>query len=174
MKWWRFTFVIILVAVLQASAAMNLLSLTNWRIKPDFLLILLVYFAVYCDSYDAVIISFAVGFAADITGMVIGPHFVSYGIIGAAIAHIRKIILLKTTRQQAMAVFVTGILAEAVALFLTQLKASELIRTGALEVFAASAYSAILWFLIKWPVVTIGKWVGVGVHRFGLKTDGRV
>jgi rod shape-determining protein MreD len=173
MRWWRFTFLIILVAVLQTSAAMNLLSLTDLRIKPDILLILLVYFAVYCDSYDAVIISFAIGFAADITGMVIGPHFVSYGIIGAAIAHIRKIILLKTTRQQAMAVFVTGILAETVALFLIQLKASELIKTGALEIFAASAYSAILWFLIKWLVGAAGKWLGVGVHRFGTRIDER-
>ncbi len=173
MKWWRFTFLIILVAVLQTSAAMNLLSLTNLRIKPDILLILLVYFAVYCDVYDAVIISFALGFAADITGAVIGPHFISYGIIGIAIAHIRRIILLKTTGQQAMTVFITGILTEAVALILTQLKASELVRTGVFEFFAVAVYSAILWFLIKWPVTKVGKWLGVGVHRFGTKAGER-
>ncbi len=173
MKWARFTFLIILVAVLQTSAAMNLLSLTNLRIKPDVLLVLLVYFAVNCNSFDAVIISFTLGFAADIAGTVMGPHFISYGIIGTAAAHIRKIILLKNTRQQAMAVFVTGILTEMVALILTQFKAPELIKTGAFEIFAASAYSAILWFLIKWPVETIGKWLGVGVHRFAAGTGGR-
>jgi rod shape-determining protein MreD len=172
MKWWRFTFLIILVAVLQTSAAMNLLSLTGLRIKPNIFLILLVYFAVYCDSYDAVMISFALGFAADITGMVLGPHFVSFGIIGTAVAHIRKIILLKTTRQQAMTIFITGILTEAVALILTELKASELIKTGALEIFAVAVYSAILWFLVKWLVSAAGKWLGVGVHRFGLRTSG--
>ena len=174
MRWWRFTFVVILVAVLQVSAAMNILSLTNLRIKPDILLILLVYFAVYCDVYDAVIISFALGFAADITGMVLGPHFISYGIIGTAIAHIRKLILLKTTRQQAAAVFITGIAAEIIALVLTQIKAPEMAKTGLLEITAVAAYSAILWFLIKWPVIKIGKWLGVGAHRFGLKTDGRI
>ncbi len=174
MRWWRFTFVIIVVAVLQASAVMNLFSLTDLRIRPDILLVLLVYFAVYCDSYDAVIISFVLGFAADITGMVLGPHIISYGIIGAAAAHIRKIILLKSTGQQAVAVFVAGILAGIVALLLTQLKASELAKTGLFEIFAVSLYSAVLWFLIKWPVVAIGKWMGVGVHRFGLKADGRV
>ena len=173
MKWWRFTFVIILVAVLQASAAMELFSLTSLRIKPDILLILLVYFAVYCDSYDAVIISFALGFAADMTGMVLGPHIISYGIIGASAAHIKKMILLKSTGQQAMAVFVAGILAETVALLFMHLKAAELIKTGLPEIFAAALYSAILWFLIKWPVMALGKWLGVGAHRFGIKAGQR-
>lgn len=164
---------IIFAAVLQTSAAMNLLSLTDLRIRPDILLILLVYFAVHCDSYDAVIISFVIGFAADITGMVLGPHFISYGIIGAVIAHIRKIILLKSTRQQATAVFVTGILTQMIALMLMQFKAPELIKTRVFEVFAVSAYSAILWFLIKWPVTKVGKWLGVGVHRFTARVSER-
>jgi len=173
MKWWRFTFLIIFVAVLQTSAAMNLFSLTNLRIKPDILLILLVYFTVYCDSYDAVIISFAIGFAADLAGMVLGPHFISYGIIGAAVTHVKKIILLKNTRQQAMAVFITAVLTETVALMLTQFKPPELTKTGAFEIFAIAAYSAILWFLIKWPVTKVGKWLGVGVHRFTAKINER-
>lgn len=173
MKWWRFTFLVIFVAVLQTSAAMNLLSLTNMRIKPDILLILLVYFAISCDSFDAVITSFALGFAADITGMVLGPHIISYGIIGTLIAYIRKVILLKDTRQQALTIFITGIVTQIIALILTHLKAAELARAGAFEVFAVATYSAILWFLIKWLVGATGKWTGVGIHRFGARTDGR-
>jgi rod shape-determining protein MreD len=173
MKWWRITILIIFVAVLQTSAAMDLLSLTSLQIKPNILLILLIYFAVYCDVYDAVIISFALGLAADITGMVLGPHIISYGVIGTAAAHIRKVILLKNTRQQAAAIFVTGILTEIVVLILTRLKAPELATAGALEIFAVGVYSAILWFLIKWPVVTVGKWMGTGVHRFTSPVGGR-
>lgn len=173
MKWRRFIFLIVLVAVLQASAAMNLLSLTNLRIKPDILLILLVYFAVFCEGYDAIIISFAVGFAADLAGMVLGPHFIGYGIIGVALTHIRKIILLKSTGQQAMAVFITGIVAETIVLILTQFKAPEMTKAGVFEIFATAAYSAILWFLIKWPVSKVGKWLGVGAHRFAAQFGGR-
>ena len=173
MKWLRFTFVIIFVAVLQTSVVMNLLSLTDLRIKPNILLILLVYFAIRCDSYDAVITSFALGFAADIAGAVIGPHFISYGIIGTALAHVRKAILLKSTRQQAMTIFITGILIEAVALMLIGLKAPGLAKTGAFEIIAVAVYSAIMWFLIKWFVGTTGKWLGVGVHRFGVRTGER-
>lgn len=173
MRWLRFTLLVILVAVLQTSAVMNLLSLTNLRIKPDIILILLVYFAVNCESYDAIITSFALGFAADIAGAVIGPHFISYGLVGTAIAHVRKLILLKKTGQQALTIFVTGFLTESVVLILTGLKASGLAKAGVFEIFAVSGYSAILWFLIKWPVTAAGKWLGVGVHRFGARTGGR-
>ncbi|MBN1786819.1 MAG: rod shape-determining protein MreD [Sedimentisphaerales bacterium] len=173
MKWWRFTFLVILVAVLQTSAVMNLLSLTDMRIKPDILLILLVYFAISCDSYNAVITSFALGFAADIAGMVLGPHIISYGIIGMAIAHIRNVVLLKDTWQQALTILITGIVIQVIALILTYFKASDFARTGAFEIFAVATYSAILWFLIKWLISTAGKWMGIGVHRFGTRTDGR-
>ncbi|MDD5135195.1 MAG: rod shape-determining protein MreD, partial [Phycisphaerae bacterium] len=162
-----------IVAILQSSAVMNLLSLTSMQIRPDIFLILLVYFAINGDSYDAVITSFAIGFAADIAGMVMGPHIISYGLIGTALAHIRKIILLKKTNQQALTIFITGILAESAAMLLMDLKASGLSKAGVFEIFAVSVYSAILWFMIKWPVVTIGKWIGVGVFRFGARTSGR-
>ncbi|OHB56907.1 MAG: rod shape-determining protein MreD [Planctomycetes bacterium RBG_13_44_8b] len=171
MKWPRFAFLVVLVAVLQASAVMNLVSLTNMRIKPDILLLLLVYFAVSCDSFDAIITSFSLGFAADITGMVLGPHIISYGLVGMLLAHIRKVILLKDTRQQALTILVTGVVTEVIALMLTYLKAPELARTGLFEVFAVAAYSAISWFLLKWLVGAAGKWTGIGVHRFGARAD---
>jgi rod shape-determining protein MreD len=173
MRWLRFTFLVIVVAVLQISTAMNVLELTDLRIRPNMLLVLLVYFAIYCDGYDAVIISFALGFAGDIIGGVIGPHFISYGIIGAALAHIREVILLKSTRQQALTIFITGVLTEAVALMLTGLKVSGLAKAGAREIIAVAVYSAIIWFLIKWFISMTGKWLGVGVHRFGIRTSGR-
>lgn len=138
------------------------------------LLIMLIYFAIFADSYDAVIISFAIGFAADISGMVLGPHIISFGLIGSGIAHIRKFILLKSTGQQAIAILVSGILSEVIAMLFIHLKASDMLKAGFSEVFAVSLYSAILWFLLKWPVKTVGKWTGVGVHRFGANINQRV
>jgi rod shape-determining protein MreD len=166
MKWLRFAFLLLAAAVIQSSALMNVISLTDMHIKPDLLLILMVYFAINCDSYDVIITSFAIGFAADITGTLIGPHIISFGIAGTALSYIRKVILLKHTRQQAMTIFVAGILTYLLAIILVKLKLSS--ATGDLfRAFAASAYSAILWFLLKWPVTTAGKWLGVGAHRFG-------
>ena len=75
---------ILAATVIGASEVMDVISVTDQNIKPNLLLILLVYFAISCDSYDAIICSFAIGLAADITGTLIGPYFLSFGIIGTA------------------------------------------------------------------------------------------
>lgn len=172
MRWLRFAFLITAAAVIQSSALLSTISLTDMRIKPDFLLILLVYFAINCDSYDAIICSFAIGFAADITGAAIGPHLISFGVIGTALAHIRKVILLKQTHQQAVTIFVMGILTYTIGSILMKFKVPSA-AAGMFKIFAVSIYSAILWFLIKWFVRATGKWLGVGVHRFGIKPEER-
>jgi rod shape-determining protein MreD len=170
MKWLRFTFLITAAAVIQSSALMNVVSLTDMHIKPDVLLVLLVYFAINCESYDVIITSFAIGFAADITGTLIGPHIISFGIVGTLLSYIRKVILLRHTRQQSLTIFCTGILTYLIAIILVKLKVAS--ATGELfRAFAVSAYSAILWFLVRWPVMTAGKWIGVGAHRFGKKLE---
>ena len=172
MRWFRFAFLITAAAVLQSSALLGTISLTDMHIKPDLLLILLVYFAINCDSYDAIICSFAIGFAADITGAAIGPHFIGFGVLGAALAHIRKVILLKQTRQQAVTIFVMGILTYTLAAILIKFKIPSA-AASMFKIFAVSIYSAILWFLVKWLVRAAGKWLGVGVHRFGTKPEER-
>jgi len=172
MKWLRFAFLITTAAVIQSSALFDTISLTDMHIKPDILLILMAYFAMNCDSYDAIICCFAIGFATDITGAVIGPHFISFGVIGTVLAHIRKVILLKQTHQQAVTIFVMGILTYTLAAILTKFKVPSA-AASMFKIFAVSIYSAILWFLVKWPVRTTGKWLGVGVHRFGIRPEER-
>jgi rod shape-determining protein MreD len=172
MKWVRFTFLILGAAVIQSSALMDIVSLTDMHIKPDILLVLLIYFAINCESYDVIITSFAIGLAADITSTQIGPCFLSFGIIGTALSHIKKVILLKHTRQQALTIIAAGILVYSIAVILAKFRVPS--TTGGLfKIFAISVYSGILWFLIRWPVITLGKWIGVGVHRFGTKPEER-
>ncbi|MHC4245135.1 MAG: rod shape-determining protein MreD [Planctomycetota bacterium] len=77
MHWFRFAVLVLLATVLQASFFADLNS------KPDLLLILLVFFAVYCDTSDAIICSFVIGFAADLIGQTMGPQMISYGIFGS-------------------------------------------------------------------------------------------
>jgi rod shape-determining protein MreD len=134
---------------------------------------LLVYFAINCDSYNAIITSFAIGFAADLAGAVMGPHIISYGLVGVAVAYVRNIILLKKTNQQAMAIFAAGIFVELIAVLLTGIKAAGLAKAGGMEIFAVAAYSAILWFMIKLPITAAGKWTGAGIFHFGARQIGR-
>ncbi|MCE5340838.1 MAG: rod shape-determining protein MreD [Planctomycetaceae bacterium] len=174
MKWLRFSLLILATTVIGSSALMDVISLTEQHIKPNLLLIMLVYFAINCNSYDAIICCFSIGLAADLTGTLIGPYFLSYGIIGTALAQVRKFIILKTTTQQALAIFVTGVVIHLVAVILMKFKMSDATVAGFSVTFTASIYSAILWFLLKMPVQALGKWLGVGVYRFGNRVEERI
>ena len=49
------------------------------------LLIFLVFMTINCDIHDAIIASFAIGFAADISGSAMGPYMISCGVFGSFI-----------------------------------------------------------------------------------------
>ncbi|MBA7647447.1 hypothetical protein ES703_55219 [subsurface metagenome] len=118
MRWFRFAVLISLVAVLQASL------LADLNIKPDLLLILLVFFAIYCNTSKAIITSFTIGFAADIimVGSAMGPQIISFGLFGTALAYLHRVITIKKMPYQALAIFITALLAGLLAQFLSFLK----------------------------------------------------
>ncbi len=126
MKWFRFALLILATTVLGSSALMDVISLTEQHIKPNLLLIMLVYFAINCNSYDAIICCFCIGLATDLTGTLIGPYFLSCGIIGTILAQVRKVIILKKTTQQAFAIVVTGLFVHLLAIILMKFKVSNL------------------------------------------------
>jgi rod shape-determining protein MreD len=121
MRWFRFAVLISLVAVLQASLLADLNS------KPDLLLILLVFFAIYCNTSKAIITSFTIGFAADIimVGPAMGPQMISFGLFGTALAYLHRVITIKKMPYQALAIFITALLAGLLARFLSFLKGGE-------------------------------------------------
>jgi rod shape-determining protein MreD len=109
MHWFRFAVLVLLATVLQASFFADLNS------KPDLLLIFLVFFAVYCDTSDAMICSFIIGFAADLIGPTMGPKMISYGIFGSALAYLHRVIAIKKIPHQIVAIFITALLAGSLA-----------------------------------------------------------
>jgi rod shape-determining protein MreD len=93
----------------------------RWHTRPDLLLILLVFFAVYCNTSDAIITSFSVGFAADLIGspLPMGSHMVGFGVVGTLLAYLRRVITIRRKPHQALAicivVFLTGVMANLLA-----------------------------------------------------------
>jgi rod shape-determining protein MreD len=108
MQWIRFAALVCFGAVLQAG------FLSNLNIKIDMLLILLVFFAVYSSTSEAIVSSFTIGFAADLIGRTMGPHIISFGIFGTALAHLHRVIAIRKMPYQAIAIFLmawlTGLL----------------------------------------------------------------
>ena len=132
MRWFRFAVLLSLVTVLQAS------FLADLNIKPDLLLILLVFFAIYCNTSRAIITSFTIGFAADIimVGSAMGPQIISFGLFGAALAYLRRLITIRKMSYQALAIFITALLAGLLAHFLSFLKG---------ELVAPNIYAVLFW-----------------------------
>ncbi|HUT29126.1 MAG TPA: rod shape-determining protein MreD [Sedimentisphaerales bacterium] len=117
MRWLRFAVLIVLAAILQAGV------LVNFRIRPDLLLVLLVFFAVHCNTNQAIITSFTIGFAADISmGPAMGPQIISFGLFGTLLAYLHHVITIRRSVHQGLAIFVLALLTGVAAYLLNMLK----------------------------------------------------
>ena len=163
MRWLRFAVFILIVTVLQASL-LNIIAVTDLNIKPDLLLILLVFFAIYCNTSEAIITSFTIGFAADIIGPEMGPQIISFGLFGTALAYLHRVIAIRKMSYQSAAIFITGFLAGGVVYLLTYLKGQPTGSGIYAVLFGTSLYSALvgpfLFLLTGW-------WMRIKTHRSG-------
>ena len=143
MRWPRFAVCILIVTILQADL-IDVAAVTSLNIKPDLLLILLVFFAVYCDTTEAIITSFVIGFAADIIGSSMGPGMLSFGILGTLLAYLNRLISIRKMYYQALAIFATGVASGFTVYFLTFLQ-GQAAGTGRYSFFFwTSVYSAVV------------------------------
>lgn len=155
MRWLRFAVLILTITVLQAGL------LAHLDIKPDLLLILLVFFAIYCNSFEAVITSFAIGFATDIIGPSIGPQVISFGLFGTLLSNLHRVIAIRKMPYQAAAIFVVGFLAGALAYFLAFLKGQPVAPNTYVVLLGTSLYSAIVGPFLFLPSAW---WMRIRIH----------
>jgi len=153
--------------LLNAGNLLNSVSLSSFNIRPDLLLVLLVFLAINCETTDAVTASFIVGFAADISGTSIGPCTISFGLIGSVISQMHKVVIMKRMVHQAAAIFVTGIITGVLVQFLTFFKTGETASNVYVVVFGTCLYSALVGPVIWWGLSAISGWLGVRKHRYG-------
>lgn len=158
MRWFRFAVLILLATILQAS------FLANLNIKPDLLLILLVFFSIYCNTSDAIISSFTIGFAADLIGSTMGPQMISFGLFGTLLAYLHRFIAIRKMPYQSLAIFVTALLSGWVAHFLSFLKGEPTPPNIYAVVFWISLYSCLVGPFLFLPSAW---WMRIRVNRFG-------
>ena len=157
MRWFRFAVLILLAAVLQASLFADV------SIKPDLLLILLVFFAVYCNISEAIIASFVVGFVADLIGpAAMGPQIISFGLFGTTLAYLHRLIAIGRLSAQSLAIFATALLAGALTYFLGSLKGRPLAPNIYVVLLGISLYSSIVGPFLFLPA---GWWMRIKTTR---------
>lgn len=107
MRWFRFAVLVLVVTILQKGVV------ERFHTRPDMLLVLLAFFAVYCNTSDAIITSFAIGFAADLIGspMPMGSHMIGFGVFGTLLAYVHQVITMGRMPHQALAILAIGLLA---------------------------------------------------------------
>jgi len=162
MRWFRFAFLILLTAILQAGLV-DIIALTKLNIKPDFLLILLVFFAIYCHRSDAIITSFAIGLAADIISSMMGPKIISFGLLGTLLALLNRVIAIRKMPYQALVICATALLAGRLSSFLSLLRTGTSLPGTYSVLFATSIYSAVAGPFLFLPCAW---WMRIKTHRF--------
>jgi rod shape-determining protein MreD len=143
MRWVRFAVFILVVTLLQ-DRLRDVLAVTRWGIKPDLLLILMVFFAVYCNTTDAIIASFATGFAADLIGQAMGAHMISFGVVGTLLAYLHKYVAVRRLAYQALIIFVAGVLTGLATYYLNMVKGHAAVENIYVIILFTSLYSAVI------------------------------
>jgi rod shape-determining protein MreD len=154
MRWLRFAALILAATILQTSF-LGTVWIVSPDIKPDLLLILLVFFAIHAGSRDAVIASFTIGFAADLASPAMGfmgPRIISFGLLGTLLSDLHDTISLKRLPYQAAAIFVVGVLTSALTHLLVRLRAEPMAAHAAGEFFWQPLLSAIIGPFLCLPV----------------------
>ena len=169
MRWGRIGIIILLASLLNAGNLLNTIAIGENNIRPDLLLILMVFFAINCGSLEATIVSFAIGFAADISSAaaVMGPAMISYGLFGTLIAQLRKVVIMKRMTHQALAIFAMGIIAGGLTQILLYFKTGQDLSNVCSALFWTAAYSGVLGPLVWALFSAISKWLGVRAYKAG-------
>ena len=162
MRWFRFAVLISSVTVLQASL-LSVIAVTTLNIKPDLLLILLVFFAVYSNTTEAIITSFTLGFAADIIGTAMGPQIVSFGLLGTLLAYLNRVIAIRKMPYQSAAIFVVGLLGGVLAHFLSFIKGQLPAPNIYTVLLGTSLYSSLVGPFLFLPFAW---WMRIKIQRF--------
>ena len=153
MRWIRFTILLVAVTLLNVHSVMDMISFGPLNIRPDLLLILLVFSAINCNIHDTIAVSFLIGLAADISGTAMGPSTIVFGVFGSMISMIRQVVIMKRMIHQGLAVFVVGLLSGFLIQLLTLLKTGQAASSLFSVVFKTSLYSAIIapffWILLS-------------------------
>lgn len=160
MRWFKFAVLVITASILQAGLV-EIFAIAET--KPDILLILLIFFAIYSEPRDAVITSFAIGFAADLVGITMGPNMISFGITGTLLAQLHRFIAIRKMLVQGIAILAGGFVCAVISFPLLQLKGISAGMSLQSILLGEPLYSAIVGPFLFLPVAW---WMKVDMASF--------
>ena len=167
MRWLRFSILLLAITLLDAGRVLDVMSIGSLHVRPMLLLILLFFFAVRYDTEEAMITSFAIGFAVDISGSVMGPYMLMFGMCGSFISLFRKSEMFKSMIYQFFLILIVGGIGVILAESLVALKTGEVAGQTFIKYGGAVIYSAVICPVV-WPILSgVTTLMGLGRGYFG-------
>jgi len=154
MHWIRFIILILIAAIVQTSLV-GVLALTEAQIKPNLLLILMVYFAVHYSAQEAIVSAFLIGLFADLIGAGMGPQLLAFGVVGSLISEVRHILVMRHIPQQMIVVCLAGVLCGLISFMLFKIKSCPLPTHALHLILWQPLYSACLAGPLFWVLQQI-------------------
>jgi rod shape-determining protein MreD len=154
MAWLRFAVLIIAATILQTSF-IGAFWILSTDIRPDLLVILLVFFAIRCDSNDAVLTSFIIGLAADLANPAagfMGPRIISFGVFGTLLSNLHNVISIRRFSHQAVALLIMGFVTPIFTQLLAHLRADPMPLSIVRELFWQPVFTALVGPFLSLPM----------------------
>jgi rod shape-determining protein MreD len=144
MRWFSFTLVLFGATLLEAGNLLNLFAIGGWYIRPSILITLLVYYCLCSRTQEAIVCSFMIGFATDLTTGFMGPHTICYGLIGLLVNQSSQVILARRAVHKVIMVFGVYFVAETLSYWLGLMKGHELPDSYYSILLFTGLYSALI------------------------------
>jgi len=135
----RLGIVILMTAILQVAID----RLLSFSFRPDLLVILLVYLVTSTEGNWPIIAAFAVGFAADLISLPVGPNTIAFGIAGSLLAMTRRSVTFDNPLLVALAVFAVCLVGGAIGQILAGFK----------QAVGAGAFKSLFWMSLASAVI---------------------
>ncbi len=163
MRWFRFAVIVMIFSVAQAGLV-DVIAISNNAIKPDLLLILLVFFAIRSGTRNAIATSFLIGLAADIItiGSPMGARMISYGIFGSCLSQLHKVAAFEKMPQQGIVILIVGFMTAGLTQLLIMLRTPAGSDRLLAELIWSPIYSAIIGPFLFLPAAW---WMGIKTRR---------
>jgi cell shape-determining protein MreD len=157
MRWAWFILLTILAALLEAGNLLNWIAFGYGQVRPSVLLVLLIFTALQAELPEAVALSFLLGFAADLSGTVMGPQTVCWGLAGSLLCRMQGLLNIRSWVYRMAVVLVVSLILMAASHGLAVLKTEQAGTLPFRILLGRALYTAavvpLLWPLLErlWP-----------------------
>ncbi|HOK67231.1 MAG TPA: hypothetical protein PLV55_10500 [Anaerohalosphaeraceae bacterium] len=157
MRWSWFILLTVLAALLEAGNLLNLVAFGYGQVRPSVLLVLLIFTSLRAEPFEAVGLSFLLVFAADLSGSVMGPNTVCWGLAGSLLCQMQGLLNVRSSIYQIAVVLAASLILMAASHGLAVLKTEQAGVLPMRVLLGRALYTAavvpVLWPLFErlWP-----------------------